>query len=52
VKVSSDLPDGQFFKIRVQPSLQKYFALLVGQINGMSRAILSHTEGRWPSSLT
>jgi hypothetical protein len=22
--------------------------LLVGQINGMSRAILSHTEGRWP----
>src|SRR5450631_1948604 len=43
---SSDLPDGRFVERGVQPSLQKYFASMVGRNISMSLAIPSHTEGR------
>jgi len=44
---SSDLPVRRFVDRRVQPSLQKYFASVVGRNISMSLAIPSHTEGRF-----
>src|ERR1700730_5147255 len=42
-----DLPVGRFVDRAVQPSLQKYFASVVGRNIFMSLAIPSHTEGRF-----
>jgi hypothetical protein len=44
---ASDLPVGRFLDRAVQPSLQKYFASVVGRNIFMSLAIPSHTEGRF-----
>jgi hypothetical protein len=44
---SSDLPVGRFVERGVQPSLQKYFASMVGRNISMSLAIPYHTEGRF-----
>src|SRR6266851_4317909 len=41
-----DLPVGRFVDRAVQPSLQKYFASVVGRNIPMSLVIPSHTEGR------
>jgi hypothetical protein len=46
-------PTGKSFLIyrnRVKSGGQKYFAFAVGQISGMTNAILSHHEGRSRSS--
>jgi hypothetical protein len=43
---SADLPDGQFCKIRVQPSGKKYFACPVGQITFTDFSRLAPQEGR------
>src|SRR5882724_4962834 len=41
-----------FFRNRVNPEIQKYFAGHVGQITFTTLAIPSQREGRWPSSRT
>jgi hypothetical protein len=41
-----DLPDGLFFSLGVQPSLQKYFRSRFGQIKIISATVSSHQKGR------
>jgi len=43
---STDLPDGLFGDLAVQPSLQKYFGSRLTQITSISTAVPPHTEGR------
>jgi hypothetical protein len=47
-----DLPDGQISEFGVQPPLQIYSALLVGQIISTNSRHPVPQEGRWPSSQT
>jgi hypothetical protein len=44
---ASDLPDGLFGGLRVQPCLQKYLSFHRTQITGLSRAIPFPIEGRF-----
>jgi hypothetical protein len=47
---ATDLPDGQFCEIGVQPSNEKYFACPVGQISGTESGRLASIRGTYASS--
>ena len=49
---TSDLPDGQFCEIGVQPCNEKYFACAVGQISGTESGCLASIRGTYVSSRT
>jgi hypothetical protein len=44
---ASDLPDGPFGRLHVQPCFKKYLYFRLTQITGLSRAIPFPIEGRF-----